>query len=157
MVTWQCKPFHELRPAELHRVLALRCAVFIVEQNCPYNDPDHKDEHSLHVMGWQADELVAVARIVAPGISYDEVSVGRVATAGSVRRTGLGRELMRKTMEFIRQHFGVVPVRISAQSYLQKFYEDFDFHRTPREEYSEDDIPHVEMLYRPLPTTNPLR
>lgn len=148
MITWQCKHFNELRPAELHRVLALRCAVFIIEQDCPYLDPDYKDEHCLHVMGWKNEELVAVARIVSPGISYDEVSIGRVATADSVRGTGIGRELMVKTMEYIRHAFGPVPVRISAQSYLQKFYEDFGFVRTEKEEYHEDDIPHVEMIYR---------
>ena len=147
MITWQCKPFHELTPAELHRLLALRCAVFIVEQNCPYLDPDHKDEYALHVMGWKDDELVACARILPAGVSYDEVSIGRVATSPLVRGTGAGKELMTKTMDYISDRFGNVPVRISAQSYLQKFYESYGFCRTPKEEYLEDEIPHVEMLY----------
>ncbi|HEU4716849.1 MAG TPA: GNAT family N-acetyltransferase [Bacteroidia bacterium] len=145
-ITWQCKPFSDLRAAELHRLLSLRCAVFVVEQNCPYLDPDHKDEHALHVMGWKGSELVACARILPAGISYDEVSVGRVATSSSVRGKGVGRELMKKTMEYIRTVFGDVPVRISAQSYLQIFYEDLGFKRTKKKEYLEDDIPHVEML-----------
>lgn len=146
-ITWQCKTFRDLSPQELHRLLALRCAVFIIEQNCPYLDPDYKDEHALHVMGWLNEELVACSRILPAGVSYDEVSVGRVATASSVRRTGAGKVLMTKTMQYIRDTFGEVPVRISAQSYLQKFYEGYGFQRTEKEEYLEDDIPHVEMLF----------
>lgn len=147
-ITWQCKPFSDLRPAELHRLLQLRAAVFVVEQNCPYLDPDHKDEYGLHVMGWSGDELVACARILPAGVSYDEVSIGRVATSQSVRGTGTGLVLMEKTMHYIRDFFGEVPVRISAQSYLQKYYEKYGFARTEKAEYLEDDIPHVEMLYR---------
>lgn len=146
--TWQCKAFGALRPVELHRLLALRSAVFVVEQNCPYLDPDHKDEYGLHVMGWRNDELVACARILPAGVSYDEASIGRVATSQSVRGTGLGKELMEKTMQYIRDHFGEVPVRISAQSYLKKFYEDFGF-VVVGEEYLEDDIPHMEMIFSP--------
>ena len=145
-VKWECKHFRELSAKELHAILALRCEVFIIEQNCPYLDPDHKDLHSFHVMGRAGEKLVAVSRIVEPGISYKEVSIGRVATSPAVRRTGTGKILMTKTMEYIRQHFGNVPVRISAQSYLQKYYEGYGFKRTEKEEYLEDDIPHVEML-----------
>ncbi|MEO5644191.1 MAG: GNAT family N-acetyltransferase [Bacteroidia bacterium] len=148
-INWQCKSFHELRAAELHRLLALRCAVFIIEQNCPYLDPDYKDEYALHVMGWKGEELVAVSRILPAGVSYDEVSIGRVATSSSVRGTGAGKMLMTKTMAYIVSTFGNVPVRISAQSYLQKYYESFEFKRTEKEEYSEDDIPHLEMVYLP--------
>ena len=148
-ITWQCKSFHDLRPVELHRLLALRCAVFIIEQNCPYLDPDYKDEYALHVMGWKGDELVAVARILPAGVSYDEVSIGRVATSASVRGSGVGKILMTKTMEYIVSTFGNVPVRISAQSYLQKYYEGYGFKRTEKEEYLEDDIPHVEMAFIP--------
>jgi ElaA protein len=146
IIRWECKHFRELTAKELHAVLALRCEVFIIEQNCPYLDPDHKDEHSYHVMGWAGGKLVAVSRIVEPGISYDEISIGRVATSSAVRGTGAGKMLMTKTMEYIQQHFGKVPVRISAQSYLQKYYEGYGFKRTEKEEYLEDDIPHLDML-----------
>lgn len=146
-ITWQCKAMRDLSAMELHRLLALRCAVFIVEQNCPYQDPDYKDEYGLHVLGWLGDELVACSRILPPGVSYDEVSIGRVATALPARRTGMGRVLMTKTMQYIHDTFGEVPVRISAQSYLQRFYEDYGFRRTEKAEYLEDDIPHVEMLF----------
>jgi ElaA protein len=146
-IRWQCKAFDDLSPKELHRMLGLRCAVFIIEQNCPYLDPDHKDEKGLHVTGWIGDEVVATARILPAGVSYEEVSIGRVATAASVRRTGAGKMLMSKTMDYIRDAFGNVPVRISAQSYLQKFYEGYGFIRTEKAEYLEDDIPHVEMIF----------
>lgn len=146
-IEWRCKAFADLSPKELRRMLSLRCSVFIIEQNCPYLDPDDKDEKGLHVMGWDGETIVACARILPAGVSYDEVSIGRVATAAAVRRTGAGKILMAKTMEFIRDAYGDVPVRISAQSYLQKFYEGFGFKRTAKAEYLEDDIPHVEMLY----------
>ena len=148
-ITWQCKSFSDLSPVALHRLLALRSAVFVVEQNCPYLDPDYKDEYALHVMGWMGNELVACARILPAGVSYDEVSVGRVATSSEVRGTGIGKILMTKTMNYINSTFGNVPVRISAQSYLQKYYEGYGFKRTEKAEYLEDDIPHVEMIYLP--------
>ena len=146
VLQWECKHFEKLTATELHSILALRCNVFIIEQNCPYLDPDKKDLHSHHVMGWRGNDLVAVARIVEPGISYEEVSVGRVATSSIARGTGAGKMLMTKTMEYISEIFGKVPVRISAQSYLIKYYEGFGFVRTENEEYLEDDIPHVEMV-----------
>lgn len=148
-IRWENKHFSKLSAAELHTLLALRCSIFIMEQNCPYLDPDHKDLHSYHVMGWVGDELVACSRIVEPGISYEEVSIGRVASSASVRGTGVGKILMTKTMEYIQEIFGNVPVRISAQSYLQKYYEGFGFRRSEKEEYSEDDIPHLDMVYSP--------
>ncbi|GAB4134299.1 MAG: GNAT family N-acetyltransferase [Bacteroidia bacterium] len=147
-IRWSCKHFRDLTPTELHRILALRAAVFVVEQNCPYQDPDYKDENALHVSGWIGDEIVACARILPAGVSYDEVSVGRVATAGSVRGTGAGKQLMHKTMEYLHEYFGQVPVRISAQSYLIRFYKTFGFEVTDKPEYLEDDIPHTEMLYK---------
>jgi ElaA protein len=148
-ITWQCKKFRDMSARELHAVLALRAAVFVVEQKCPYQDPDHKDEQGMHVMGWLGGELVAVSRILPQGVSYDEVSIGRVATSSSVRGTGAGMELMEKTMQYITDHFGKVPVRISAQSYLRKYYEKFRFVRSGKEEYLEDDIPHIDMLFTP--------
>jgi ElaA protein len=148
-ITWQCKKFRDMSAGEMHAVLALRAAVFVVEQKCPYQDPDYKDEYGMHVMGWLNGELVAVARILPQGVSYDEVSIGRVATSSTVRGTGAGMILMEKTMQYIRDHFGNVPVRISAQSYLKKYYEKYGFTRSEKEEYLEDDIPHLDMIYTP--------
>lgn len=146
---WQCKTFDTLRAAELYKLLQLRAAVFVVEQNCPYLDPDDKDVFALHVMCSRGNELLACARILPGGVSYSEVSIGRVATAASARGTGLGKELMQFSLQQIREIFGNVPVRISAQCYLEKFYTDFGFVREG-ENYLEDDIPHVEMLLNPL-------
>jgi ElaA protein len=145
-IVWKIVAFDDMRARELHDCLALRAAVFVVEQNCPYQDPEEKDLKSLHVLGYLDDALVATARIVAPGVSYPEVSIGRVATAASHRGTGAGKALMQVCLDAIAAKYGNVPVRISAQSYLQRFYESFGFQRTPKPEYLEDDIPHVEML-----------
>lgn len=144
-IIWQCKSFGNLRAVELYRLLQLRAAVFVVEQNCAYLDPDDKDEFALHLMGWQGDMMVACARILPGGVSYDEVSIGRVATASVIRRTGIGREIMHQAMFQIEAHFGLVPIRISAQTYLEQFYAAFGFMRIG-ENYFEDNIPHVEML-----------
>ncbi len=148
-ISWQLIPFVEMSASQLHALLTLRAAVFVVEQNCPYQDPDEKDLKAVHVLGWCGDKLVACARILPAGVSYQEVSIGRVATGGEVRGGGAGRELMRACMQGIEKLYGNVPVKISAQSYLQKFYESFGFMRTEKAEYLEDDIPHIEMIYRP--------
>lgn len=147
-ITWSCKPFADLTNKELHDIFQLRQEVFVVEQNCPYLDADGKDLKSLHVSGTQNGELIACARIVLPGVSYKEVSIGRVVTSPKARRTGAGKELMEKSIEYIRKEFGKVPIRIGAQLYLQKFYEGFGFVRQGNE-YLEDGIPHIIMLHTP--------
>jgi len=145
-MTWQISPWSELSTDALYAILALRAEVFVVEQNCPYQDVDGKDPNSLHVCGYMENgELCAYARLVQPGVSYDEWSVGRVITSSRVRRTGAGEELMRKCMAYLNEH-RISSVRISAQSYLHDFYTKFGFVRVS-EEYLEDDIPHMEMLY----------
>jgi ElaA protein len=147
-ILWSCKSFKDLTNEELYGIFSLRQEVFVVEQNCPYQDADGKDLKSLHVQGLQNGKLIAYARIVLPGISYKEISIGRVVTSPQARRTGAGRELMHKTMEYIRKDFGNVPIRIGAQMYLQKFYEGFGFVREG-DQYLEDGIPHIIMLYTP--------
>ncbi len=156
-ITWSCKPFKDLSSEELYEIFQLRLAVFVVEQNCPYQDADGKDLKSLHVTGYLTPNpspktgegsLVAYARILPPGISYKEVSIGRVVTSQQARRTGAGKMLMKKSMEYIQKEFGKVPIRIGAQLYLQKFYEDFGFVRAG-DEYLEDGIPHIIMLFTP--------
>jgi len=144
-ITWHCLPFDSLTLMQWHDVLALRIDVFVVEQNCPYPEIDGKDPKSLHVFGESDGRIVAVARIVKPGISYPEVAIGRVATAMEYRSKGLGIELMDYCLQQIEVHFGNVPVRISAQSYLKQFYLNFGFAPTGKE-YLEDGIPHLEML-----------
>ena len=146
--TWKCKHFNQLSTEELYEIFRLRIEVFIVEQNCPYQDADGKDLSSYHLMGFDTNNrLIAYARIIPSGISYKEVSIGRVVSSPKIRRTKTGEELMQEIMQFIVQQFGEVPVRISAQSYLQKFYEKFGF-VVVSDEYLEDNIPHKEMLYQ---------
>ena len=117
----------------------------MLEQECLYLDADGKDRKSFHLMGFEGDELVAYARIVEPGVSYAEVSIGRILTTKIARGTGAGIELMEEGLREIESRYGKVPVRISAQTYLLKFYQKFGFESTGKE-YLEDEIPHTEML-----------
>lgn len=142
---WHFKEWAELDIEELYEILSLRIEVFVIEQNCPYQDADGKDKKSRHLFAMNASgKCVACLRLVNPGVSYDELSIGRVVTSPSLRGSGLGKELMHRSIEIV-QNEGNPSVRISAQSHLQKFYETFGFKKVS-EEYLEDDIPHVEML-----------
>lgn len=147
-ISWVLKKFEELSPYDLYDILKLRQKVFIVEQNCAYADADGKDPESYHLMGWSSgsgSKLVAYSRIVFPGISYEEVSIGRVVSAPEYRRTGIGKLLMEESLKCIEKIYGKVPVRIGAQYYLVNFYKNFEF--VPEGEvYFEDGIKHVIML-----------
>ncbi len=132
---------------EWHRVLALRAQVFVVEQNCAYQDPDGKDVVSYHLLMESGEELVAYARLVPPGVSYPEAAIGRVVTSQTVRGKGWGKALMEIAIAQIQKKFEVNEICISAQSYLLKFYNDLGF-AAEGEEYLEDDIPHWKMRRR---------
>ena len=148
-MNFELKPFESLTLEEFHDLIALRIHVFVIEQNCPYQDLDGKDKKSLHVIGRNSkDEIKATARILPAGVYYPEVGIGRVVVAEEERGTGAGHELMTACMDFIIEEFGKVSVRISAQSHLEKFYNQHLFISTGKE-YLEDGIPHVEMLYLP--------
>ena len=142
---WECKSFNDLSADQMYTILCVRQEVFVLEQECLYLDADGKDRKSLHLMGFDGDELVAYARIVEPGVSYAEVSMGRILTTKNARGTGAGIELMEEGLREIESRYGKVPVRISAQTYLLKFYQKFGFESTGKE-YLEDEIPHTEML-----------
>ena len=144
-IEWRVKAFDALTPAELYEILRLRIEVFVVEQQCIFQDLDNKDPYCEHLMGWMDHKLVAITRLVPPGVSYAEPSIGRVATSPAARGLGLGRSLMNKSIELMVQRYGDQPLRIGAQLYLKAFYESLGF--TPSGEvYLEDGIPHVEML-----------
>jgi ElaA protein len=145
-INWNCKTFDELTVHELYAILRLRTEVFVVEQNCVFQDMDNKDQSSYHVCGWQHDELVAYTRLVPAGVSYQEASIGRVITAPSARRTGAGKELMQYSIQKLHETWGKQPIRLGAQVYLKKFYESFGFAQTS-DIYIEDGIPHIEMLF----------
>jgi ElaA protein len=145
MIQWKCKSFNELTNEELYKILQLRNEVFIVEQNCPYQDCDNKDLKSFHLTAWEGDSIVAYSRILPLGISYSNAaSIGRVVTSPSVRGQRLGKELMSRSLENLYRLFGHVPVTIGAQLYLKKFYESFSFLQQGNI-YIEDGIQHITM------------
>ena len=149
---WMLKKFEDLEPHELYAILQLRNLVFAVEQNCVYPDLDNRDQASFHLMCWSVpaskDEkasLLAYTRLLPPGLAYDEPSIGRVVTATAARKTGLGRELMNRSIAHIYTLYGKQPIKIGAQLYLLQFYQSLGFKQTS-EIYLEDGIEHVEML-----------
>ncbi len=143
------RPFSELTAQELYDALQLREEVFQLEQNCLYKDIDDKDRHCWHLLLYRAEELVAYARLVPEGISYQGYSsIGRVVSKTIYRKEGYGRLLMQEAVQQVVQLFPDHPVKISAQAYLQKFYESYGFVKVS-EPYMEDDIPHIAMV-RPL-------
>src|SRR5258705_10727472 len=144
MLSWTLKKFEELSIQELYAILQLRNIVFAIEQNCVYPDMDDRDQPSYHVMAWQNEKLVAYSRIIPPGITYKEPSIGRIVTSPLLRGTGIGKELVKRSIDHIGELYGKAPIRISAQVYLVKFYTDFGF-QTVGESYIEDSIGHIEM------------
>jgi ElaA protein len=148
-MNWVCKKFEELTPYELYAIIRLRNEVFVVEQNCVFQDADNKDQDCFHLMCWQQDLLAAYTRIVPEGLIYKEASIGRVVTSIHVRRSGIGKELMEKSMDYIYKFFGNVPVKIGAQLYLKHFYEELSFTQSS-DIYLEDGIEHIEMTSRKL-------
>lgn len=144
-VIWILKKFEELTPDELYAILQLRNEVFAVEQNCVYYDMDDRDQASLHFMGWLETKLVAYTRIIPPGIVYEDPSIGRVVTSKHVRRTGIGRDIMNRSIDIVYQIYSKIPIRISAQLYLKQFYNELGFEVTG-DPYIEDSIYHIEMV-----------
>lgn len=143
---WANKTFSGLSVEELYQLLKLRSDVFVVEQNCVYPDLDGKDLICVHLFAKNEKQIVAYARIVPPGVSYPEPSIGRVVTHPSFRRKGMGRILMKKAMEFCSGTYPGFDICISAQEYLQNFYQELGFQRIS-ETYLEDGIPHLKMHY----------
>ena len=144
-ITWHCKAFNDLTPGELYSILQLRNEVFVVEQNCVYQDCDGIDPQSHHFMGWQQNKLVAYTRLIPAGVVYDEVSIGRVVTSPPVRGTKIGKELMRRSIDKIRELYGENPIKIGAQLYLKSFYESLGFIQCS-DTYLEDGIEHIKMI-----------
>lgn len=142
---WRQKSFPQLLPLELYKVMQLRNEVFVVEQNCIYQDSDNKDQHAVHIMAWRENMLAAYARLLPPGISYPEAAaIGRVVVAPDWRGRGLGKMLMEQCITITEQLFNDIPIRMSAQYHLQRFYSTFLFVAVG-EQYLEDGIPHITM------------
>lgn len=143
-LTFQIKRFNELSLSELYNVLQLRSEVFVVEQNCVYQDIDGKDQKALHLIGTFGDEIVAYVRIFKPGDYFEEASIGRVVVKQSHRDKKLGYDLMQEAIRATKSELNETNITISAQLYLKKFYENLGFIQTS-EMYLEDDIPHIQM------------
>ena len=141
---WELRAFDALTVGELYGILRTRQEVFIVEQKCAYADADGLDPQASHLFAVDDEQVVACARLFAPGLRRREAVIGRVVTAASLRRSGLGRELMRRAIAAIEAAHGRVPIWLGAQKYLQRFYESFGFVRDG-DDYLEDDIPHLPM------------
>lgn len=144
-IEWRLKKFDALSTYELYAILRLRNEVFVVEQNCVFQDADNKDQHAYHLMGTLDNQLVAYTRIVPAGEIFEEVSIGRVITSAQVRGTGLGKELMERSIKAAWQLFDRQPIRLGAQLYLKKFYESFGFKQIS-DMFMEDGIEHIYML-----------
>jgi ElaA protein len=146
-ITFKIKRFNELTVIELYEVLQLRSEVFVVEQNCVYQDIDSKDHKALHVLGYYQNELTAYSRLFDAKYYFEEASVGRVIVRQKFRKFNFGHELMRISIAAIAVNFQQTTITISAQEYLKNFYESHGFVQTS-EMYLEDDIPHIEMKRR---------
>lgn len=144
MVQFVTKSFSELSTEELYNVLQLRAEVFVVEQNCVYQDVDFKDQKALHVIGYEEKKIVAYARIFDKEIYFDEASIGRVVVATNYRKLNVGHQLMKYATTSLLENFGIQKIKISAQAHLEQFYKKHDFIAVG-ETYLEDGIPHTAM------------
>jgi ElaA protein len=145
---WQWCALSDLPAHRIHALFAARSAVFVVEQNCPYQDLDGADLAAEHLIAWSEDEVAACLRLLAPGVKYAEPSIGRVLTRKAFRTTGLGRELMARGVARCEERFPTQAMRIGAQAHLERFYGSFGFVKAS-DVYMEDGIPHIEMLREP--------
>ena len=139
------KKFSELSIEELYQILRLRSEVFVVEQNCVYQDLDNKDQISVHIFIKEKNEIVAYTRIFKSGDYYKNPSIGRVVVSKKKRGKELGKKIMIYSIEYIKNNLKGKKIELSAQKYLDKFYKDLGFYKTG-EDYLEDGIPHQKML-----------
>lgn len=141
------KRFSELSNIELYKIIEARVDIFVVEQKCPFKECDNKDQDSYHLYYKQVDEIAAYLRIIPAGISYPEISIGRVLVKNKYRRKGLAKKMMKNAISFIRENFDSKTIKLSAQAYILKMYQDLGF-EVVSEKYLEDGIPHYEMIYK---------
>lgn len=139
------KTFQELNLDELYKILQLRSEVFVVEQDCVYQDIDGKDNKAIHVMGFEGDELVAYTRCFKPGYYFDEAAIGRVIVKYKYRKYGFGHDIMKASIDNIRNLYQTKNIKLSAQQYLTRFYETHGFIQSGKG-YLEDGIPHIAMI-----------
>lgn len=148
-ILWECRHFPHLSALQLYEILQARNEVFVVEQNCPYQDCDNKDADALHITAHLKNKLVAYSRIISPGVAYPGASsIGRVLTVPGARKKEIGKSLMRLSIQQCETLYKNIPIIIAAQLYLEKFYMQFGFDRFS-ENFLEDNIPHL-LMYRSL-------
>jgi len=139
------KSFSELTINELYEILRLRSEVFVVEQDCVYQDVDDKDQKALHIVGIKNNKIVAYTRIFKSGDYFSKASIGRVVVKKNEREFGYGHVIIKESIKAIKTYFNETTIKISAQTYLKKFYESHGFQQVG-DEYLEDGIPHIGML-----------
>lgn len=145
MLTFVIKSFDELIIHELYGILQLRSEVFVVEQDCVYQDIDGKDQKALHILGIKNDKIIAYTRIFKPGDYFEFASIGRVVVAKNQRQHKYGYDIMNVSIKAIEQQFKETTIKISAQAYLKDFYSNLGFKQVS-EPYLEDNIPHIAMI-----------
>jgi len=145
MLQIQVKKFNELTIDQLYELLQLRSQVFVVEQDCVYQDIDSKDQKSLHILGLKNNKIIAYTRIFKPGDYFNEASIGRVVVAENERKFKYGHQIMKASINAIAAHFNTATIIISAQTFLKKFYNNLGFNQIG-DGYLEDGIPHIKML-----------
>ena len=144
---WLFREYEELTLSELYELLKLRASVFVVEQDCPYQDLDGKDSRATHLLGYQKNKLIAYSRIFRPGAFEKKYArIGRIVTHKQNRGKGIGYTLVKKSIAFCKDHFGEQTIKISAQVYLIKFYTQCGFVEKGKT-YLEDGIPHCAMYF----------
>jgi ElaA protein len=141
------KKFNELSNLELYKIIEARIDIFVVEQNCPYKECDNKDQDSFHLYYESKEEIISYLRIIPAGISYPEISIGRVLVKPEYRKKGLAVKMMKKAISFIEENFDSEMIKISAQEYVLSLYQNLGF-KVVSERYLEDDIPHYDMIYK---------
>ncbi|MBT0607125.1 GNAT family N-acetyltransferase [Aequorivita echinoideorum] len=141
----EIKTFEELTKNDLYKMLQLRSEVFVVEQDCVYQDVDGKDVKAIHILGWEDDILVAYARCFHPGDYFEDASIGRVLVRENYRKLGYGHEITKASIQAIKTKVKADKIKISAQTYLVIFYESHGF-KTVGDRYMEDGIPHIAMI-----------
>lgn len=145
MLKIKTKYFNELTITELYDLLQLRSDVFVVEQDCVYQDLDGKDKDALHVIGVKNKTIVAYTRVFKPGNYFNEASIGRVVVAHNERHHKYGYEIMSASIEAVKDFYNETIIKLSAQTYLKKFYNNLGF-TEEGDEYLEDGIPHIVMV-----------
>ncbi len=146
-IHWESLTFEGLGTAQLYAILQLRQDVFVVEQDCVYQDLDGLDQQSLHLCAWEGDTLLGYLRCLPPGLSYPEAAMGRIVISPAARGRSLGRDLVQRGIAATLEAWPESGITIGAQAHLERFYNELGF-ETISDPYDEDGIPHIKMRYR---------